>query len=469
MGRVKRAAIVGAAALVTAIPAFAEPPNNDDRADARPVSVPTTVEGTTREATRQTNDPGSNCTFAEATVWYSFDPGATQRVSIELRARGDLEGVVDIYRRDRSQLDQVDCDVSDRRGRGTVSFQAQTNERYLIRVGQAPQSEAGDFSLELFAPEPEARPPGRRLPRSGGVATVDPARDLSDAWSMRLRKGEPYVFTLAARGEACPRVEVYGPNPSSFDDLASDSGRCDRHNLFTPERSGRYSFLVRPARRPAGLQRYRLRARLAARDDTAPGNVLRNYERARGHVGPDRGDVVDLHRFYVSRRSDVTLRFETSGQLQLELRNVRGRLLETSFGENLRTVLRRGRYYATVRSTSSGGKYTLRPAVRGITVAGIAINGRRQAVIAPGQVATVGVGVSPAAGGRVTILVERLDPLEGWQFHRRFIRRTGNGRAVAGFVPRRPGRFRATARYSGSRLWAPSETGYAYVSARERF
>ena len=69
----------------------------------------------------------------------------------------------------------------------------------------------------------------------------------------------------------------------------------------------------------------------------------------------------------------------------------------------------------------------------------------------------------------MTILVERLDPLEGWQFHRRVVRRSGSGRAVASFVPRRPGRFRASAVYSGSRLWAPSETGYAYVSARERF
>ena len=48
MGRVKRTAIVGAAVLVTAIPALADPPNNDDRADARPVLVPSTFVGITR-------------------------------------------------------------------------------------------------------------------------------------------------------------------------------------------------------------------------------------------------------------------------------------------------------------------------------------------------------------------------------------------------------------------------------------
>jgi len=90
-------------------------------------------------------------------------------------------------------------------------------------------------------------------------------------------------------------------------------------------------------------------------------------------------------------------------------------------------------------------------------------------VIAPGQAANVGVAVQPAARGTITITVERLDPLEGWQFHRRFVRRTSVGRAQGTFVPRRPGRFRARAEYSGSRLSAPSETGFAYVSARERF
>ena len=470
MGFVKRAAILGVAVVVTAVPALADPPSNDDRADARALSVPATVQGTTRESTRQRNDPGSDCAFAEGTVWYSLDPSTTQRVSAELRARGDLEAVIDVYRRDRSLLDSVDCDTTDRRGRASVTFTAEKDQRYLIRVGQASGSEPGDFSLELFAPEPEARPPGRRLPRAGGAATVDRARDLTDAWSKTLRAGTSYVVTLAAR-EACPRVEVYEPGLSDFDTATPiDVQRCNSHNLVTPDRSGRYSFLVRASRRASGLQRYRLRARRASRDDTAPGNTLSNYERVRGHVGPRRADVVDLHRFHVNRRSDVTLRFATDSELQLELRNVRGRRIQTSFGDDLRTVLGRGRYYATVRSgDSGGGGYTLRPVVRDVTTAGIAINGRREAVISPGQAATVGVGVRPAARGTITIVVQRLDPLEGWQFYRRFVRRTSVGRAQGTFVPRRPGRFRATAEYAGSRLSAPSETGYAYVSARERF
>ena len=470
MGWSKRAAIVGAAVVIVAVPALADPPNNDDRADARAVSVPSTVQGTTRESTTQGNEP-SSCRGADGTVWYSLDPGQSRRVSIELNARGDLEAEIVVYRRDRSQLEQLDCDTTNRRGQASVTFTAEKDQGYLIRVGEQFNSEPGDFTLELFVPEPEARPPGRQLPRSGGAATVDRARDLSDAWSKRLRAGTPYVVVVASRSDACPTVDVYEPGLRDFDSGTTvDGSRCNAHNLFTPERTGRYSFLVVAGRGAQGAQRYRLRVRRARRDDTVPGNIVRNYERINGHVGPGRGDVVDLHRFYVTRRSDVTLRFSTGGPLVLEVRSTRGRLFARSFGEALRMQLRRGRFYAVVRSRGNqGGRYRLQPAVRTITRTGIAINGRRQEVISPGQAATATVAVTPAARGRVTIVVERLDPLEGWQFHRRFVRRTTVGRAQGTWVPRRPGRFRARAVYAGSRLSAPSESGFAYVSARERF
>ena len=470
---VRRAGLVVAAVIVAAIPAFAAPPNNDDRGDARAVTVPSTVEGTTRDATLQGNDPFPSCArrSPEGTVWYSFDPSADQRVSAELNARGDLEATLVVFRRDRSELNTVDCDRTNRTGSASISFRASREERYLIMVAENGGSESAGFTLELFAPEPEARPPGRPIPRRGGGATVERGRDLSDAWSRFLTAGTPYVFAVASRSGGCPQVSLYEPGIGSFDDASPlDRSRCNAHNLFTPERSGRYSFLVTPGRSTSGPQRYRIRVRRAGRDDTAPGNILSNYELVRGHVGPGRADVVDLHRFYVRRRSDVTVRFATGGNLQLEVRNVRGRRLGTTEGESLTGVLRRGRYYAVVRSLDGGGgNYTLRPVVRSITRTFIGINGRREAVISPGQAATVGVRVSPPAGGRITILVERLDPLEGWQFHRRVVRRTSSGRASLTFVPRGPGRFRARADYSGTRLAAPSGTGYAYVSAREPF
>ncbi|MDX6586048.1 MAG: hypothetical protein QOI31_521 [Solirubrobacterales bacterium] len=470
MGRIKRAVIVMAAVIVAAIPALADPPNNDNRSDARPVTVPSTVDGTTNEATRQGNDPRSECGGgADGTVWYSLDPSRDQPVSIELTARDDLEATLDVFRRDRSALEAVDCDETNRRGRAAATFTAKAGERYLIMVGQQFGSEPGGFTLELFSPEPEAQPPGRRLPAAGGVATVDRTRDLTDAWSKVLRAGTSYVVTLASRAEACPSVAVYEPGIDSFVGASAvDRASCNAHSLFTPERTGRHSLLVRAGSGERGAQRYRLRVRHASLDDTAPGNTLSNYERVQGHVGPQRADVVDLHRFYVNRRSDVTLRFTTFREIGLELRNVRGRLIDTSGGD-LRTVLGRGRYYAVVRSGDSGGAYTLQPAVRDVTRSTISINGRREAVISPGQAASVSVAVLPAARGTITTVVQRLDPLEGWQFYRRFVTRTSIGRARHTFVPPRPGRFRARAEYSGSRLSAPSETGFAYVSAREPF
>src|SRR6185503_19681119 len=193
MGWSRRALIAAVAAGIAAMPALAAPPTNDDRANARPVSVPATVNGTTRESTLENNDPGSNCNSVEGTVWYSLDPTTSGRVAMELTARGDLEATIDVYRRDRSQLNLVDCDDTNRRGDASVVFNADKDQSYLIRVGEQFNSESGDFTLELFRPEPEARPPGRRLPRRGGVATVDRAHDLTDAWSKRMRAGVPYV------------------------------------------------------------------------------------------------------------------------------------------------------------------------------------------------------------------------------------------------------------------------------------
>lgn len=470
MGKRRHLSIAAVAAVTAAIPALAAPPANDDRGNARALTVPSTVNGTTRESTPQQNDPGPDCRFAENSVWYSVDPADGQRVAAELSAKGDLDAVIAVYRRERSQLSERDCDVTNTRGDASVAFRAEEGATYLIMVGQQVGSEAGDFTLELFVPEPEARPPGRNLPRRGGRASVDRARDLEDPWSRRLTAGVSYVVTLASHSDACPTVSVYEPGIDSFDEVSVRTAACNRHRLFTPDRNGRHSFLVRAGRRARGAQRYTLRVRPARRDDTAPGRTIRNYERVRGFVGPGAGDVVDLYRFHVNHRSNATLRFSTGAGLRLELRNVRGRFIDSAEGADLRTDLRRGRYYAVVRSTGSGGgRYTLRPAIREITDTRININGRHDSAISPGQAANVNVAVTPRASGRITIVVERLDPLEGWQFHKRFVRRTSTGHASATFIPRRPGRFRARALYAGSRLSAPSEEWFAYISARERF
>ncbi|HEY8584056.1 MAG TPA: hypothetical protein VIL49_13970, partial [Capillimicrobium sp.] len=377
------AAALTAIAALAAGPAHAAPPDNDMRADARALTVPSKVNGTTRGATLQENDPFGGCEGVENSVWYSLDPSATQRVSIELRAEGDLEPVIDVFQRDRSQLEEIDCDTGDRRGRAAVNFTATADERYLIRVGQSFASEPGDFSLDLFSPEPEARPPGKLLPRKGGRASVDRTRDDTDAWSARLIAGVTYVVALGSRSDGCPSVSVFEPGIGSFGGGGQLGGAdCNEHELFTPEESGRYPLLVRAGRNAPGSQRYRLRVRPAAIDDTAPGRTIANYQRVIGRIGPRPGDFADLIRIHITRRSDVTLRFSGAGVLQL--RTVRGRLIDSS-GGSLRTRLRRGRFYAVIRGTrdGSGGRYSLRPVIRQITRTHVSINGRHDSVIRP--------------------------------------------------------------------------------------
>jgi hypothetical protein len=96
---------------------------------------------------------------------------------------GDLDATLVVYRRVRSQLEPVNCEVSDRRGRAGFQFRPVRNGIYLIRVGQRAGSVAGRYQLEAFAPP---SPPGPALRPNGVIRTLDPLQDTSDAWSVRL-------------------------------------------------------------------------------------------------------------------------------------------------------------------------------------------------------------------------------------------------------------------------------------------
>jgi hypothetical protein len=85
---------------------------------------------------------------------------------------------------------------------------------------------------------------------------------------------------------------------------------------------------------------------------------------------------------------------------------------------------------------------------------------------APRRPISVTARVMPANGGRVTIRVERFDPLMGWQFARRHRLVVGGGTASATFVPPTIGRWRARAFYSGTRTASPSKSGFALLVVR---
>lgn len=71
--------------------------------------------------------------------------------------------------------------------------------------------------------------------------------------------------------------------------------------------------------------------------------------------------------------------------------------------------------------------------------------------------------MTPAVGGPATAVIERFDPLAGFQFLRRVRVRVAGGRASVGFRPPAPGRYRAQATFDGTRAAASSESGFARV------
>jgi hypothetical protein len=59
----------------------------------------------------------------------------------------------------------------------------------------------------------------------------------------------------------------------------------------------------------------------------------------------------------------------------------------------------------------------------------------------------------------VTLLVERFDPVSGWQFARRFETRTGGSSSVTvSYHPPAVGRYRARAFFNGTKLAAQSSS-----------
>lgn len=454
------------ACLTAAAVALADPPANDQRANPQRIELGSRTSGTTAEATREDTDPGSNCDPGGPNVWYEFVAPRDGRVIAAFQGEGDLDAIVDVYLRERSQLTFENCDASDRNGAAAVDFEVQRGESYLIAVNQRPNSEPGGFTLELGAAGPEAEPPGRSLPSRGATSTVQRVFQPSDAWSKRLREGTTYRINLSAFSGACMRLTIYAPDANDFEsDDPVAGGRCG-YAVFTPGpgEGGRYSFLVEPSSGSRGVQRYHIQAASAGRDDTTPGIFVRNHARVRGTLDATGVDVVDLYRFDVTRtsRTDLSLRSIGGDEMTIELLSESGRRLASGEDEiGLRT--RRGRYFIVVRAGGgrTKGSYVLTRASKLLTSTRLTVNGRRSATVSPGRSVRLTGAVRPSASGPLEIVVERFDPLEGWQFQRSFRLRARGGRAVASYRPPSEGSYRARAVFKGTREAARSTSGLA--------
>ena len=473
--------LIAVAALVFAAAAGAAGPPNDNRSNAQPLGpLPAKATGTTAGSTREPDDPISPCGRDRGNVWYRFDAEAADRLVLRLKAGGDLDAVVTVYRRVRSQLRYVACDPTNDKGIARLSFSTEAGGIYLIAVGQRIGSAAGTFRLDLFVPEPPATPPGTALPPQGVRDSVDALVDPDDSWATTLRAGTTYRLKLTAATGSCLDVALYPPGTRSFNDVEPVLGLpCIGYATFTPgpDGGGRYSILVSAEEGVVGRQAYRLKVAKATPDDTAPGIPLTNGQTRRGQVSARTVDVVDLYRFGVGSRSDLTLTLRTGAAARMDLvlltdsgHRLRCDCYETG-GERLRIRLNPGRYYAVVRAREgSGGRYRLSMLLREITSTDLLISGSHDTVAAPGQAVTLSENVSTAAaaGGLIRVQVDRFDPLSGWQFFRLFgLRAGGDGSATATWIPPTVGRWRAHAVFYGTRTASPSESGYARLLVAE--
>jgi hypothetical protein len=250
---------------------------------------------------------------------------------------------------------------------------------------------------------------------------------------------------LSLRSDRCMSLTIFSPGTRSFGGF---DRRCADYRLFTPTETGRYSLVVN-ALRGRDKQRYRLRVAPARRDDTAPGVFIGNNAKVRGRVNGGI-DSRDLYRFDVTRRSTLTLR--VTGGPDLRLVTDKGRRLAR--GTDIERRVSPGRYFVAVQGQ---GTYTLRRVSRTITRTVVGFNGRSTATVPPGSTTQLTVRVSPGVEGPARMILERFDPIDGWQFARTYRVVVRSGGAKVSFRPSGVGRYRLYGEFLGTRVAADSE------------
>lgn len=458
------------APLVGASPAAAAPPGNDARASAsRITALPATIQGTTVEATVEADEPYSRCGLGlRNSVWYVFTPATSRSILVTLAAAGDMDATVEVFSRLRSQLTGVACAATNQLGNALADFDVVAGTEYLIRVAPLYNSVADAFTLKAFVPDEPASAPGDRMPAGGVSGAVDRFANPDDAWFVDLVRGRTYRLNLVTKGEGCAIVELFPAGTKNFNRSSPMRSRsCDAHTVFVAETSGRYPVRVRAPRAAWDTLTYRLRVGPALADDTAPGVPLRADTSTRGRLQGSELDALDLYRFGVARRSQVTIRLRTTSKFQLALMKAGGGVIDQA-SRRIETQLRRGRYYVAVRALDGAdGAYSVRRHSRAITSSTMLVNGHRRASVGATSSVRLQLAVTPAVDGPALMLVERRDPIDGWLFEARFRPTVVNGSAVVNFDPSRLGRYRVTGSFLGTRLAGPSAGGTATWSVVE--
>ncbi len=474
-GKGRWSLVVALAAVSLSVPAsaaaFSDAPSNDNRADAIVLSpLPQTVSGTTVGATTELNEPASGCAATAGSVWYTLSFGSVppERIGVKLVANGDLDAAIDVYQQQRSQLLQVSCRATDENGRTALAFTPSPGATYLIRVAQLSDSDAGTFSLRVFALPAPPHPPGLRLGARGVSGTLDGTLQTAAAYSMNLTAGTIYKINLVKPSQGCMRLSIFGPGTSSFGAAPLAGLSCAGYRLFAPRLSGRWSFLISADPNNPGSQLYALHVRPASADETTPGIFLPNFARVKSFL---RGNVIDdvrLFRFDVTQRSDLELFLQAAfnAPFDLKLLDDRGHYIQCNCGSTGEETIRRqvppGRYFAVVQAEDFGwGPFTLYRQSRLITHVTVAIDGTHHGEVQPGTSIQITSNVTPAVDGPVTIEVDSFDPVEGWQFYRYYHVQAVHGVAQMPFTAPHLGRWRATASFDGTRSASPATSGFS--------
>jgi hypothetical protein len=451
--------------LALAAPAQAAPPANDIRTAPQDLGpLPALARGTTADATLDADEPPSDCGQIKSSVWYAFTATSRRELLVALDAAGDMDAVVDLFVRERSQVTPVDCARTNRSGLATIDRETEPGTDYLVRVAPLLNSTADRFTLRVVLPEPPATPPGAALPARGVTGRVDRFANPDNAYAVRLREGRTYRMNLVTSGPQCVRADLFAPG--DYGRSAGASVVCDDEEVYTPPADGVYTIRVAAPRASRTPRTYFLRVGRAGRDDTAPGLPLADDHRVRGALHGEALDAIDLYRFTLPRRSDVRIRLATAHDFDVQLLRSAGGRIACACGEpgakDFTRRVRAGRYFIAVRARDGDrGGYVLSRLASVITRSRMLVDGMPRESVPPGRTVALQLHVTPTVTGRATLVVERYDPLAGWLFLTRFHPRVSADAATVAFRPPFVGRFRVSGDYDGTRTSSPSSGGTA--------
>jgi len=145
-GRLGTSALaVAAVVALVATPAHAQPPTNDDIANATVIgALPFTDSVDTTEATTAPDDP--ECAGQGATVWYAFTPATTVHVVVATFG-SDYDTTLSAYTGDPGALNQIACNDDFRSLQSRISFIAAAGTSYRLMAGSFASGPGGNLVL----------------------------------------------------------------------------------------------------------------------------------------------------------------------------------------------------------------------------------------------------------------------------------------------------------------------------------